>query len=212
MIVFSYHPLLDGVPGVLEHLDLENPGSLSDRLHDILDSLPTGAAKACLWAGSNADANPPFPVLLLEQGRAIRDHLVSWAEGDPSSWFELHLLERRGLYALALLPNIKKSLDRQLAAMALVAGRAIPEPSERSVIFRPLQFISGGPSEMFASVRPLLGETTKVAILDVADVPPEGPMAADHENVLELGEFRIVTEPSPFMESILDEVIKDLGL
>lgn len=189
-------------------MDEDNLREFSERMMAMLESLPDGAAKACLWA----DADNPHPILLLEQGRAIRDHLVAWAEGDPPSWFELHLIERLGFYALALIPNLRKSADRQLAAMALAAGRAIPAPGEQSVVFRPLHFVSSGPSETFGSLRGRMRDRIKVCVLDTADVPPEGPMAADGGNVLELGEFRLVTEASPYMESLIEGPMRDAGL
>lgn len=208
MIVLSYHPLLAGPPGVLAYADKENVKEFSDKITALLESLPDGAAEACLWA----NAGSPFPILLLKQGRAIRDHLVAWAEGDPSAWFELHLVERRGFYALALIPDLRKSLDRQLAAMALAAGRAVPVPEERSVVFRPLHFVTKGPSETFASLRGDLRGPVKVCILDTADVPPDGPMAADPGSMLELGEFRLVTEASPYMESLVRGPMEEAGL
>lgn len=208
MIVLSYHPLLVGPPGVLAYADKENVKEFSDGVTALLESLPDGAAEACLWA----NAESPFPILLLKQGRAIRDHLVAWAEEDPSAWFELHLIERRGFYALALMPNLRKSLDRQLAAMALIAGRAVPVPEERSVVFRPLHFVTNGPSETFAALRGDLRSPVKVCILDTVDVPPGGPMAADPDNVLELGEFRLVTEGSPYMDSLIEGPMADAGL
>lgn len=75
-----------------------------------------------------------------------------------------------------------------------------------SIVFRPLRCASNGPSEVFTSLRPELRDTVKVYIEDTEDVPLDDPTSTAQENVLELGEFKLVTEKSLYMESLIEEV------
>lgn len=203
MIILSYHPLLMGPPGLTVEIARDDLHPAFDALTRYLDELPDGAAKACMWAKDD-DGNPSL-VLLLEHGRAIREHLVAWSEGDPPSWFDLQLSERGGLYALALVPNFQKSVDRQLANMALLSGKPVPVPESTHVLFRPLQFVTERPSEVFRDkVRGLLKDHVRVHVADMEDVPEGGPMSLPPESLLELGRFKL-TSPSGYTDSLLDQ-------
>lgn len=198
MILFSYHPLLRGQAGAAVSVDRDDVG----RISSILEGLPSGAADGCLW-GLDGGGDPCVS-LILESGREIGDHLQEWAEGEPESWFELQLAESGGLYALALVPDVRKSCDRHLAAAALAAGRAIPSPDQYSVLFRPLRFVSRGPSETFMKLRDRLADRMGVGILDPGDIPEAGLPGLDPGKIVELGKFRLVRD-APYIGSLLKQ-------
>jgi len=80
-----------------------------ELVQDLLDSHPHGNAKCCLWAFKD---DRPSPVLVLDRGREIGNHLLRWAEGDPVGWFGFHLHVSGDRYAVALVPDFRKSIDR----------------------------------------------------------------------------------------------------
>lgn len=211
MIVLSYHPLLRGPAGTVVSLSKEDveSGAVSE-MDGFLASLPSGAAAGCLWA-DDGDGRP-YPVLILGRGREIAEHFVEWSEGDPPAWFKLHVAERDGVYCLVLIPDVRKSMDRQLAAMALTSGRHVPVPEQTSVLFKPLRFVSNGPSGIWSKVRGAMSGKVKVGILDMSDVREGDAMSADPEKIVVLGEFEVAAGgPSEYVMSILSEQFEDAG-
>jgi hypothetical protein len=199
LLVVSYHPLLRAPIGALVELPGEEAAS---ALQEMVDSLPDGAAEACLWASEDG---APQAVLLFDRGREIAEHLAEWSEGDPRSWFKLHVAEEGGIYCMFLMPDVAKSCDRQMAGRALATGRAVPAHGDRSVLFKPLRFVSNGPSETFSRLRKSIRERMSVYILDRADVPPDGPMGADQDKLILLGSFDVVWDDSPYVMSMIRE-------
>lgn len=197
-LVISYVPLLSGPPGVA----LEPASEAASGLAEMVDSLPSGAALACLWFIRDGR---PVPVLVFEDMRAVVDHLEWWAEGKPAEWLELKIVRRGGKYAVALIPRVKRSIERWGVAYQLRTGFPPPETTKYNVIFRALHFVSGS-KNTFDSVADSLGPETEVGFVDLADIDRENPGSVDDSKVRMLGPFPVSQDPAmdPYVESIID--------
>src|SRR5262249_31714028 len=100
-------------------------------------------AHACLWLES---AGQPRPVLVLDQAKAIADHLTEWAEGDPASWFRLVIAEHGGRYAIPILPRLHRSLTP--LPFARPVAWASPRPPPPSISLAPWRCLPPAPGRM----------------------------------------------------------------
>lgn len=177
-------------------LDSTGP-EVSGAVQDLLDSHPDGSCHGCIWQLVD---DVPSPVLIIDRAEEIRAHLVEWAEGDPPSWFELEVKDFGTHYALALVPNLRRSRDRHLANMALASGAAVPAPTDYSMVFRTISFCSSAPSAGFASVRDRLGPKCPVFIVDRSEVDVEDPQAC-LPAARGLGDFVVVWD-APYISTL----------
>jgi hypothetical protein len=186
VLLVSYVPLLRGMAGTLIEEDV------SGSLERLLTHLPSGTAQACLWLES---AGKPRPVLVLDRAKMIADHLVEWAEGDPSSWFRLAICEHGGRYALVLFPNLRRSLDRFKLARQLTGHRPGLREDEVMFVSRPLHFVSG-PEHIYQKIQHRIGRHVELGLLDRSDLNPECPESFNERRIRELGWVRLGGEPT----------------
>lgn len=140
MMIVSYIPLLWGDGG--EKIDL----SVEENVHNLAAKLEEtdkdcGQPLACLWAG-NKDGSLS-PVLVLENGSLVAQHLEGWAEDDPGEWFELCILDKGDVYFVCLWPNLIKSKDRHICNCMIRYEEIIIEDNyDFHFLFRPIYFMS----------------------------------------------------------------------
>lgn len=207
-IIFSYFPLLAGPPG----LAFMGPDAidLAEDIGSTLDQLPSGSALACLWFIDEGKANPVF---VIENAKAIAEHLKWWAEGKPEDWFTLHLMERGGGYGLALMPDFKKTSDRWKIAFQLRHGFPPPEGNE-NILFRPLHCASPG-RMAYDRAKDHIGDTLPLRLIDAEGVTPENAGMLEIDQTLLLGEFKVVRQGKGlqkiWLESVLDDAFKAKG-
>ena len=113
MILFSYIPLLEGEAGIT----IENPEF--DEISRMMESVPSGAAEACIWVNDPDNHKKISPILLYDKAKEIVAHLNRWTEEKPTDWFNLHIKEKYGKYVIALIPRIDRSLQRHKIAYQL---------------------------------------------------------------------------------------------
>ena len=181
-VVISYIPLLTGQPGTFFQ---SGPDAL-EELQDYINTLPDGEVRACMWVEHDG---VPSPVFVLEHADAIREHLVAWTEEKPSEWFSLALVHRKpNTYALALMPNLEKSLERWKIAFQLSTGFP-PAPGEFRFFFKPLHFMTGA-GESYMKLRKRVPRSMNVGFLDVKDVPAD-PKETDINKIQFVGPFTV---------------------
>jgi len=104
--------IISYIPGVSEGSGIMLDPS-KDNIEELLESLgkkcKNSNAVGCVWLGS---ANDPFPCLMLKDAKEIADHLHIWAERKPAEWFDVTIGRKHGLYGIALIPRMDKSVER----------------------------------------------------------------------------------------------------
>lgn len=80
-LIISYAPLIPLTPNTASLKSEE-----TNKLQKILENLRQGSAKACLWVMKD---DKPTPIFLIDQAKAIYEHLVAWSENEPEKWFQL---------------------------------------------------------------------------------------------------------------------------
>lgn len=205
-IVLSYIPLLCGAAG--ETVDVSKPDRVADLI-SYVNSLPDGCAEGCVWV-LDKDGSP-YPVLIMPSAKEIADHLVMWAEGSPSEWFDLHIRVRGEKYALALVPKIYKSVERFEIAYQLRNGFPIPEDSHNTILFKPLHFCAGS-SSTFHKVEKNIGRKVQVGLIDPDDLPSDYLLVEDSA-IRILGTFHVGSNSEAdrhmvdlYMDKLLDGI------
>lgn len=108
MLVISYVPLLVDSPFQV---------GMNEEQHKILCDLVEerstyAGAKGCAWVKNDG---VPSPILILDKGDDVVEHLVSWSEGKPSDWFNLVAVATKdGGYNIVLMPRLDKSIARHV--------------------------------------------------------------------------------------------------
>ena len=157
LVLVSYIPLLRGSPG-----KLVDPAEVAP----LLDT-DAGHVDAIAWAAG--DDGELSPVLAMDRANDVFDHLVEWSEGAPATWFKLVVDESDDEYAMALVPDAQRSLDRFLLAWSLLAGTDVPSADEVRVLFQPLVF-RGPKSDVSRRALPLLRGEVTIGFLDVREL------------------------------------------
>lgn len=204
-IIFSYFPLMAGPYGQA-FMGPEAIGA-AEEIGSVLEQLPSGSALACLWFIEHDKANPVF---VIENAKAIAEHLKWWSEGKPEDWFSLHIMEKGRGYAMALMPDFKKTSDRWKIAFQLRHGFPPPEGSE-NILFRPLHCTAPGRAA-YDQTKAKIGDTMPLRVVDADDVTPENAASLDIDQTFLLGEFKVVRQgkglQKMWLESVLDDCLK----
>lgn len=206
-IIFSYMPLLVGEPGVA--LGGEAVIKKSAEIESTIDQLPQGDALACVWTVE--EDGTPHAGLVMERAGEIAKHLRFWAEGKPEDWFSVQYRQREGAYALALIPNFRKSSERWRIAFHLKYGYPAPNGGE-SFLFRPLRFASESSSSFSELSRHLNGKA-KVTLIEADGLTRENLVKSFREApTFEVGKFDMKDSgktgiAAGYLDAQLDEVL-----
>ncbi len=185
-VVLSYFPLLAGRAG--ETVDLET-GEI-EALQAVMKDLPGGGAKCCLWVKGEDGLRP---VLVFKDADAVHDHMVTWAENDPTKWFRLTVLQKDGKYLIGLAPDIGKSIERFKIARQLKTGFPVPEDSQFNILFQPLHFVSGS-DNMFELIKNELSDEVSIGFMDASLLNVDDPESMDPNRIRWVGPFPRASE------------------
>ena len=110
--VISYVPLLRGAAGDL--INLKEKDAATKQIKDIYEKYidtDVGSVKGCAWCMSTETGEIGI-ALAIKNAAEIHEHLVGWAEGVPQRWFDLCLYDDGNRYAITLIPNVERSIER----------------------------------------------------------------------------------------------------
>jgi hypothetical protein len=202
----SYVPLFDGVPRTVMSEEGDSD-TMFNEVQKAVDNSPDGCAMTCAWVRYNGSA---APVLVYDDAKQIIDHLMKWSENVPSEWFRVSILEKGGVYAIALTPNIEKSIERWKYAFQLQYGYPPEKDIDFSIIFKPLYFVSGM-LNIFDKVRDSISEPFYIGFLDSSSIDLDGK-GSDVKPTW-LGPFdKANTSYNEYLDSIIDDVLADKSL
>jgi hypothetical protein len=192
-VLVSYVPLFYGQPGTI----LEKDGEVEKTLKDAFDQ-EVGHSKGAAWSleedGSSA------VTLILDKATEISKHLMAWSENKPSDWFTFQIVKNDGGYAIAIMPEMEKSMVRFKSTYKV----ADEEAKSVRIIFRPLTFSSESVSALNGA-EPNIKDEIRVYVLD-ADLVNEKKFSPNHLNHrVELGKFKVVRDG--FAKQYLEEMI-----
>jgi hypothetical protein len=191
-VLVSYVPLFYGQPGSI----VEKDDQLEKTLKEAFDR-EVGHSKGAAWSledGSSA------VTLILDKATEISKHLAEWSENKPGDWFTFQIVKNDGGYAIAIMPEMEKSMERFKSVYKVTDEDA----KSVRIIFRPLTFSSESVSA-FTGAEPNLKDEIRVYVLD-ADLVNEKNFSPNHLNHrVELGKFKVVRDG--FAKSYLEEMI-----
>lgn len=187
LVLVSYVPLLRGLPGQLVE---------AAELAPLLDT-KVGHVEAVVW--TLGDEGEISPIFAMDRADEVFEHIVEWSEGAPATWFKLYVDENEDEYALALVPDVQRSLDRFLLARALLTGADASSHDEVRVVFRPLLF-RGPKSDVSRRALPLLSEAVTVGFLDVRTLSA-GLDCLDPRGPSHIGPLRCERDPHLLAQS-----------
>ena len=200
-MVVSYVPLLFGD----SMSSVEDPKEITEALLKI----PDVETLACVWFIKD---NKPFPIIVMKDMKKVLDHLNWWSEGKPTEWFDLNIAQRDGKYIIALIPRIKKSIERWDIAYQLRTGYPPPRDTKYSVMFRSITFVSGN-GTVFDKISDQIGSEIKIGFVDDNDVNRNNISDIADDKIHTLGSFPINQDNSlyDYIMSMIDDA-KDPGV
>jgi hypothetical protein len=191
-LIFSYVPLLRGEPG-----KRFSPDEIEGLAKKAMES-PVGNAIGAMWS---LESGKSSPTLIMDKATEIATHLNEWSEGSPGDWFTLFYEKNEHGYALVLMPNIQKSIERMRKTMP-----GSEEGLNYKVIFKPLVF-QAEKSDALSAAENYFKEETEVFVLESEFVNPEKVNANLLNHRVGLGKFKI--ERGGIAKSYLDDMIED---
>ena len=185
-VCVSYWPLLQAQAGSTMPFSKASVESL-------LRSIVIPDICGCAWISTD---HGPEPILIIERkAKQITEHLLNWCDHKPSDWFSLHLVRHRRSYALAVWPDIEKSIRRFRVAYLVKNEKLLPPSITIHVIFKPLSFISGANPDCL-ELFDQLGAETRVGLTDAVN------QNIDIERINHIGTLKIVHQ-SQLLEQFL---------
>jgi hypothetical protein len=200
VVLISYIPLLMGEAG--QTFDF-SPAHTGKALVKFLDAHPNGSAEACIWLIKDGK---PFPVFMIPHMNDVVDHLQAWSEDKPREWFDLKVSALENVYAIALAPDLERSIKRWRLAYQLRVGYPPPKDIDFNILFKPLHFVSKRGNTTFAKIKDQIGETLQVGFIDSKDVNRKDPSQIKEEDIRTLGPFTVNhgTDFSDYMKNLLE--------
>lgn len=159
--LISYSPLL-----------WSEAGKERVALQSVLSNNDIGRVESCLWAADTDGA--AYPVFIMKQAEAIREHLIAWSEEKPAEWFDLAVVDLGDRYAVVLWPRLYRSVERFKTAWLNSHSEFLPSDHELKILFRPLNFVSID-SGMLGKCRDKIGKQSKVCFLDSSNFDKNDP-------------------------------------
>ena len=171
MLVLSYMPMLASMASNFEL----NSDSVDGFTSVVQSAAKLAVGDGCVWLTD--DDGRILPIIILEEGDEIVEHLKVWSEGKPEEWFDFLAVELDGGdVELLLSPRIEKSVVRH--------GLNFPDVdlSGCKVLFTPIR-VRFEKSAIAGRFLESLGESVRVGIVDAAYLLFGDPMKLDFDKI-----------------------------
>ncbi len=193
-LLIGYLPLFDSnaagvAPG--SYVDLESWDSLQQQVGDV-------TVHGIAWLKyPDPNSESVIPVFIMDDGLAVASHMSEWIDGDPER-FSLMAQQYEGGYAIALVPDPQKSINRWKAARHLYHGETVGD-EEFIVCYRQIGVFCLG--DRFAKLIPLLRDFTDVGFVNKSDIEDQ---TKDPEMTI-LGPFKLVIGDDKHLQLYIPE-------
>jgi hypothetical protein len=180
MLVLSYMPMLASTASNFEL----NSDSVDGFTSAVQSAAKLAIGDGCVWLTD--DDGSILPIIILEEGDEIVEHLKSWSEGCPEDWFDFLAVELEGGdVELLLSPRIEKSVVRH--------GLNFPDVdlSGCKVLFTPIR-VRFKKSAIAGRFLESLGDSVRVrvGIVDAAYLLFGDPMKLDFDKIASVFDLR----------------------
>lgn len=157
------------------------PSELKDR--------PEVHVLGCIWA-RRVDGGVE-PMFVLDNAKAVVDHLLAWCEGKPECWFTYFMGVKDSSYAIGLVPNLDMSVKRWEFGYRLNNPESDLDISSLAfqVYFTPLMFQSGN-SATFEQIKDEIGSDICFSFIDMADVDTGDLNSIDESKIFRVGPLK----------------------
>jgi len=105
------------------------------------------------------------PVFVIKHAEIIAKHIEFWSEGEVTSWFKLQWYECDGKYAMCLMPNVEKSVERHKRNYPIITGEEIPENIRYQILFKPIAFRSQDANATFYKIKDKIAKKVRVGFI-----------------------------------------------
>jgi hypothetical protein len=193
-LLIGYFPLFDwnaaGIaPG--SYVDLDSWDNLQQLSEDVI-------VHGIAWLKyPDPNSASVIPVFIMDDGLAVAKHMSEWFDGDPER-FSLMAQQYDGGYAIALVPDPQKSINRWKAARHLYHGETAEE-AEYIVCYRQIGVYCQG--DRFAKLLALLRDYTDVGFVNKSDIEDQ---TKDPEMTI-LGPFKLITGDDKHLQLYVPE-------
>jgi len=207
-VLVGYWPLLDFTKVMSKPGDVKEGADVVTSLSKMLSEIEIPPVAGIMWAHYPFDAETveetvTIPVILMDRAAEIADHLLMWMENDVSR-FTLHFEQRDIGYAVLLLPDVLKSIERWKAAR-LIYHEEVVTDNDFSVIYQTLGTCCLG-GKTFEQIKGSVQSPCHVGFLDLDKMDPKSPEDINPEDIVVVGPFRIVTDPDDRARMHLDNL------
>lgn len=201
VVLISYFPLFSPW---LEY-DYAGREYSVDDLESIINKMDennSGVVHGCMWV---YDENGPQPIMIVDRAKELADHLIQWAEQEPSEWFEIAVNSKDDKYAIVLMPNIQRSINRWKFAHFARHGEDVDY--KFNVLFDPIHFVSSQSHTFFSKVKSEFESKDKsdLYFLDAKDVEDDMKKSAD--KAIKVGTFNVDTDHSQYVSRLIEETL-----
>jgi len=187
-IIISYVPLMAPPDPQDMFLNKDNVSNVEAILKDAEEV--ENSADALAWTIDHE------PVFIIKHAELIAKHIEFWSEEDPTSWFTVNWYYRSPKYAMVLMPNLEKSVERNKKNYKLLTGEEQPDDADYKIIFKPINFSSEN-SKTFNQVKHTLPKETRVGFAS--------DLEADIYWLGDGAKFKIERNDDEYMKSLLEE-------
>ncbi len=156
--------------------------------------------RGVLWKQDTSN-NRTQANLIIDNAKAVYDHLLEWCEGDYQSWFMYMFKKFNDGYVISVHPNIKNSVERMKRNAAIMYGNKFDKElnKEYNILYRPLTCV-GMTNKTIETIPEFDHTKINIALVDTLDL-----QAKNYDNCYELKGLNFSTE----YEGHLDNSIND---
>lgn len=196
-ILISYWPLLKQTA----------PGATFDSVDAIKDMLSEANEPPILGVLWVQDDGMYVPIFIMDRAIEVADHLAQWCENEYDR-FKIYFDQRNNGYAVALIPDIDKSIDRWKLSRLMHHGDMVTG-NDFVVVYKVLGTCCIG-GTTYKAVKDKLGESVKVGFIDAKDVDRTNIGNTNFNQAKFLGPFnigRVTDDIKKHMDELFDTIL-----
>ena len=207
IILFSYFPLITEkmAETSLKHSQVPTADVLALVREVLAEGEELACARACIWLLLEGQL---APMLLISKAKRVHADLMAWTESKPEDWFTIQFAEEDDAYAVALFPDVARSVKRHGVAH-LIQEEEFLQDSRYQVVMAPLHFVSAPRSRTYAQVKDQIGDSLTVYLYDIDNIDTGNPDIQgqiDEDLMLEVGRLKVSSSAKSYLRGLIGSV------